>query len=189
MQNKETTVRFTIRIGMVLFFVITLNIVSIGYGGTDSIPNFHQVNPWLYRGGAPEAAGVEKLAKLGIKTIVDLEGGWFKKEPSEIKVERQWAGKAGMKFFHVPMHPLFSPKIKDIDKALAYIADPHNKPVFVHCERGSDRTGIVIAAYRIKIEKWTVPQAYKEMKACGYRRWLLFWWKNLLYKLDSFGQK
>jgi len=177
------------RIRTSLLFIIIFNIAIIACGGTDSIRNFHQVNPWLYRGGAPESAGVEKLADMGVKTIVDLEGGWFKKETSEIKEERQWAEKAGIKFFAIPMHPFFSPKIKDVEKALSIITDPDNRPVFVHCERGSDRTGIVIAAYRIQIEKWTVPQAYKEMKKYGHRHWILFWWESRLYKIDSMKQK
>lgn len=179
-----------LRICIGLLFVTTLTIITIGYGSTDIIPNFHQVNPSLYRGGAPKTAtAVEKLARQGIKTIVNLEWESFEREGGEVKKEREWAEKMGMKFFHVPMHPFFSPKIKDIEKALVIITDPHNKPVFVHCERGSDRTGIVIAAYRIKIEGWTVQRADKEMRTYGYRRWLLFWWRHLLYKFNSSTQK
>ena len=42
-----------------------------------------------------------------------------------------------------------------------------NWPVFVHCQRGADRTGVVIAAYRISHEKWTDEQAITEAKRFG----------------------
>ena len=38
------------------------------------LPNFHQVNPQLYRGGQPKNAGLRKLKDLGVKTIVNLCG-------------------------------------------------------------------------------------------------------------------
>lgn len=149
---------------------------------TTTIPNFHKVDTNIYRGASPRQHGIEELKKLGIKTIVNLERELFEEEPGEVRKERQWAEKAGIKFIHVPMHPIFAPKVEDIEKALAYITNPANQPVFVHCERGSDRTGIVIAAYRIRYGGWTVEQTYEEMKRYGHMSILLFWWKDILYE-------
>jgi protein tyrosine/serine phosphatase len=51
--------------------------------------------------------------------------------------------------------------------------------VLVHCWHGSDRTGIVVAAYRIVFQNWNVEEAEKEFRdeRFGYHE---FWYKNLL---------
>jgi hypothetical protein len=48
--------------------------LPVGAGDTEApgVPNFHQVNAHLYRGGQPNDAGWSSLAKLGVKTVVDL---------------------------------------------------------------------------------------------------------------------
>ena len=147
------------------------------------LPNFSQVEPWLYRGGRPRQDGLKQLLFMGIKTIVNLERGWFESEPDEVKKECEFAVENGIRFEHIPLHPFFGPKSKDIDKILSVIVNPANHPVFVHCRRGSDRTGIVIAAFRIQYHAWTVDQAYEEMKRYGHRNILFFWWKNILTQL------
>lgn len=167
----------------VLLFLLTLS--SGVDGNSETVPNFHQVNPWLYRGARPRQEGILYLKQMGIETIVNLEAELLEQEPGEVKKERDWAKEAGIRFEHIPMHPICTPEKKDIEKVLALITDPLNHPVFVHCDRGSDRTGIVIAAYRIKYEGWTVQQAFEEMKKYGHRSIILFWWKNLLYKFKE----
>lgn len=46
------------------------------------------------------------------------------------------------------------------------------KPVLVHCEHGQDRTGLVIAAYRVTACGWTKELAMDEALTYGYRDWL-----------------
>ncbi len=161
------------------FFFLFGNYVQ---SGEMSIPNFHKVDTGIYRGARPREQGIKELKQIGIKAIVNLEREIFEKVPGEVKKEKQWAEEAGIKFFHVPMHPFFAPKKEEIERALAYITDPANHPVFVHCDRGSDRTGVVIAAYRIRLNGWNFEKAYEEMKRYGHRDKLLFWWKNSLSK-------
>lgn len=167
-----------------LIFVLTMNCLSFSGDNTQfhsiSIPNFHKVDTYIYMGARPRQQGIRELKQMGIKTIVNLEREIFEKVPGEVKKEKQWAEEAGIKFFHVPMHPFFAPKMEEIERALAYITEPSNHPVFVHCDRGSDRTGIVIAAYRMRVYGWNFEKAYEEMKRYGHRDKLLFWWKNSL---------
>jgi len=41
--------------------------------------------------------------------------------------------------------------------------DPQSSPVFVHCAGGKDRTGYVMASYRMIFENWTADDAIEEM--------------------------
>jgi len=48
------------------------------------------------------------------------------------------------------------------------VTDTNNLPVFVHCERGADRTGMMCAMYRIIVCGWTKPEAIDERKNGGF---------------------
>jgi protein tyrosine/serine phosphatase len=65
------------------------------------------------------------------------------------------------------MSGLGRPTDEQVERALAIIDARENWPVFVHCQRGADRTGVVIAAYRISHEQWTDEQAIAEAKRFG----------------------
>jgi protein tyrosine/serine phosphatase len=56
----------------------------------------------------------------------------------------------------------------DVVQFLKIVADTNNLPVFVHCERGADRTGTMCAMYRIVFCGWTKPEAIREMKEGGF---------------------
>ncbi len=65
------------------------------------------------------------------------------------------------------------PDDKDIEQVLATINDPENQPVLVHCKKGADRTGVVIAIYRITHNGWTSQQAKAEANRYGMKPWQL----------------
>jgi len=166
---------------VILILIINYEIVL---SSEIKIVNFHKVNENIYRGGRPTEEGIKELKKLGIKSILNLEKGFFNNTPKYVKREERLAKEAGIIFLNIPMHPLFSPKEADIEEAIKKLTDPSLYPIYVHCERGSDRTGIVIAAYRIKIEGWSYQKAYEEMKKFGHRKRILFWWKNVLKRMS-----
>jgi protein tyrosine/serine phosphatase len=51
---------------------------------------------------------------------------------------------------------------------LAVVGDPARQPVFVHCLRGSDRTGMAVAVYRMSAEGWSREEAIDEMVRGGF---------------------
>lgn len=172
------------RLSMVLFLVITLIVLSTRNVSTDSIPNFCQVHSWLYRGGQPTQMGLTKLHQMGIKTIINLEYDFwefFQEGQGEVKREQEWVAKANMKFEHIRMHPILAPKPEEIDRVLTLIRDQNNWPIYIHCEQGVNRTGIIIGAYRVKFEGWIPQQAYKEMVRLGFHRYR-FWWKRAFFR-------
>jgi len=138
------------------------------------LPNFYQINSNLYRGGQPTEAGVKELAKIGVKTIIDLRGG-----EKVARRERLWVEKAGIRFIVVNLSNWFKPKTADINQILQIIDVAENKPVYVHCRRGANRTGTVIAAYRISRDNWTAKQANREAKKFGHGWWQV-WMKDFI---------
>lgn len=134
----------------------------------DPAGNFSQVSPELYRGGRPDQPGIEALVRLKVKTIVDLEN-----DNAAIAKERTWAEAAGIKFVSEPMNGLDTPNDQEVDDILAKLNDPQNQPVYVHCMQGHDRTGLIVALYRVFIGGWTPKEAHDEMMALGYNSLLI----------------
>jgi tyrosine-protein phosphatase SIW14 len=142
------------------------------------LPNFHQVSEHLYRGAQPKPGGVGRLASLGIKTIIDLRAA-----DENSRAEEAEAKAAGLRFFSVPMAGVGRPAEAQVERILAIINAPENQPVFVHCRRGADRTGTIIACYRISHDGWTPEQAQQEASKYGMG-WWEFGMKDYLRKLD-----
>src|SRR5689334_24940670 len=101
----------------------------------EGVPNFHQVNDWIYRGGQPTPQGFRSLAKMGVKTVIDLRSSSEQAGDEKKEVEA-----AGMFYVHVPLHGYRSPKPADLDRAFSVLDDRSQWPVFVHCREGMDRT-------------------------------------------------
>jgi tyrosine-protein phosphatase SIW14 len=125
------------------------------------IPNFHQVNEHVYRGGQPSPESWQSLAKIGVKTVVDLR----REDEHSTAEEAKAVAAAGMHYINVPMKGVVAPTNEQIAKVLAALNS--QEPVFVHCKKGSDRTGTVIACYRISHDRWQRQQALQEAKSHG----------------------
>jgi len=126
------------------------------------VPNFHKVDDHLYRGGQPTPLGIRNLAQHGIRTVVDLRGRNAQAEREQREVE-----KAGMHYVHIPMSTTAQPTDRQISDALSVLNDRAAWPVFVHCAGGRDRTGAVVACYRISRYKWSNAEALAEARRAG----------------------
>lgn len=125
-----------------------------------AIDRFHQVDARLYRGAQPAPAEFKDLAGKGIKTVLDLRDGDRSEEQKLVKA-------AGMRYINVPMKGFALPTDEQISKALSTIDDKASVPVFVHCRLGKDRTGTVVACYRIARERWENERALREARTLG----------------------
>ena len=132
----------------------------------NKLPNFHKVTDKLYRGAQPKPGGLSTVSRLGIKTIINLRD-----DDQRAKDEESEARTAGLRYFNIPVGRWGRPVDADIDRVMSIITDPENQPVFVHCQRGADRTGVVIAVYRIAHDGWTSEQAKDEAKHYGLKPW------------------
>ena len=130
------------------------------------VPNFGEVTPHLYRGAQPSPQGFQALAAMGIDIVVDAR---LSHKSSEKKVVTA----AGMQYISIPWHCMF-PKDKAMAQFLAVLRENPRKKIFVHCRLGDDRTGMMIAAYRMAVDHWTADEALKEMLQFGMNRSICF---------------
>jgi tyrosine-protein phosphatase SIW14 len=165
--------------GFVALLVTTMCAISIAYDKANSstvfvtteptiarklavpgVPNLGEVSSTLFRGAQPTQEGFQKLAEMGISIVVDL------RERGR-EAERQQVTKFGMRYVAIPWN-CFHPEDTDMARFLRLLHDNHGKKVFVHCQTGDDRTGMMIAAFRMAEEGWTAEEAMKEMEAYGF---------------------
>jgi len=130
------------------------------------VANFGEVTPHLYRGAQPSLQGFQGLAAMGIDIVIDAR---LSQKSSEKKVVTA----AGMRYISIPWHCMF-PKDKAMAQFLAVLRENPNKKIFVHCRLGDDRTGMMIAAYRMAVDNWTAAEAYAEMMQFGMNREICF---------------
>ena len=126
------------------------------------VSNFGEVTPHLFRGGQPKKTGYEHLKQMGIDIVVDVRLSGKDKEKKDVT-------KTGMEFVSMPWHCLF-PKDHVFAEFLKLLRENPDKRVFVHCRYGDDRTGMMIAAYRMAVDGWTPDEARKEMEQFGFHR-------------------
>ena len=140
----------------------------------ENLPNFHQVNENLFRGGEPSPEGIRQLAVLGIKTIIS-----FRDHSEKVRREKRIAEENGLHFINLHLSNWFASKDKEIHTIIEIIRDPAHHPVFIHCKRGADRTGTVVAVYRMMFDGWTDKQANREAKLRGIGWWQV-WMKDYI---------
>jgi protein tyrosine/serine phosphatase len=128
-------------------------------------PKISRVDDHLYRGRQPRRDDFPALKKMGIRTVLDLRGGPIHKPREQKEVEG-----AGMHYISIRLSGIFAPSYDQMNRILAVLQDLSRAPVFVHCRRGDDRVGMVIACYRIVHDHWTNEQALAEAREHGISR-------------------
>lgn len=136
-------------------------------------PNLHKVTDTLYRSAQPSAEGMRNLRDLGIKTIVSLRA--FHSDRAEI-------GNTGLGYEHIFMKT-WHPEREDAVRFLKVATDPQRQPVLLHCQHGADRTGSMVAIYRVAVQGWSMQDAAQEMTEGGFGFHEV--WVNLIPWLNS----
>lgn len=117
----------------------------------------------LYRSGQPEGLDWARLNyRYHIHTVVNLRSRDERREGDWYEAEHQAADKYEQRLVELPMDDPV-PTGEQADSWLRIAADPANWPILVHCERGKDRTGTLIALYRMYLQGWTLKQAMDEL--------------------------
>jgi len=132
------------------------------------VENLHKVSNFLYRGAQPTKEGMQQLKKLGINTIVNLRS---------LHSDHDEIGDTGLSYEHIFMNT-WDAEDKEVVRFLKIVTDLNRTPVFVHCQRGADRTGTMCAIYRVAVQNWRKDEAIEEMVKGGFG--FLTRWQNLI---------
>ena len=116
--------------------------------------NLYKVSDALYRGEQPTDEGFKELEKIGIKTVVNLRS---------LHSDRDELEGTTLAYEHIRMEA-WDPEHDEVEAFLKIVTDSEKQPVFVHCLHGADRTGTMVAVYRIVIEGWENEKAINEMR-------------------------
>ncbi len=160
------------------------------HGDDEQLPNLQKVGNELWRGGQPSKDGFLRLKEKGVKTVINL-----REEPASIALERKLAAELGFDFVSIPLRPFDIPEARKIDEFLEIMKDVNRHSVFVHCLHGMDRTGLIVAVYRMSAHDWSFPDAYDEMLKMGFHeafqnlKQVVVSYADLLKKLPSEQQR
>jgi tyrosine-protein phosphatase SIW14 len=145
-----------------LYIGVVLGVCTPGFAAEKGLVNFSKVNDSLYRGAQPNATAMRQLQAMGIKSIISL------RMTNEVWIEEPaLAAAASMSYTNIPLDNLSAPTDAQTASVLAAI-ESMPKPVFIHCQFGCDRTGTMIACYRIRHDQWPNLKAMKEALAHGF---------------------
>ena len=103
---------------------------------TEQLLNCIQVTESVYSGAVPEGhLAFEELKKLGIKTVVSVDG---------MKPNVELAASCGLRYVHLPhgYDGISSQRLQEIAKALQELP----KPIYVHCHHGKHRSPAATAS-------------------------------------------
>ena len=133
----------------------------------NGVPNLQRVDNDILRGGQPTPEGWLWLKNMGVTNVVKLD---TEAEGSDAAAER-----LGVTVHHFPIpfsEQFFGPVNKDNLWGAVDCIQPHT---YIHCEHGRDRTGLVVACWRLKhgVPK---PDAEREMIGLGFHKELFGLW-------------
>jgi protein tyrosine/serine phosphatase len=116
---------------------------------------------------------MKSLKVLGIKSVINLRS--FHSDKDEL------AG-TGLKGFHFKTKP-WNAETEDVIAFLKIVNDTNNLPVFIHCQRGADRTGTMCAMYRLALCGWSKEEALAELRDGGFHFAPI--WANLVKFIEK----
>lgn len=142
---------------------------------THGIPNFAIVDAdkGIYRGGQPTKAGWDWLRLQGVQWDIKLNT-WDECPESYV-----FTNAVPIWIDYIPItlnEQIFGLNEYNVDSAIqSLINRPYN--TYIHCEHGQDRTGLIVAIYRVRVDGWTKQQAEQEMLAHGFHKSLFGLWR------------
>ena len=140
--------------------LIVLTLLLAGCSTTHHSLDISEIAPGVYDGRKPHGdADFQALRAKGIKTIINIQTMTWDIEP-----ERKHALKNGFGFVNVPITASpFGPREEKVQRLFETMAAATNQPVYVHCLLGRDRTGVLMALYRVYYENCSPEDAWAEM--------------------------
>jgi protein tyrosine phosphatase (PTP) superfamily phosphohydrolase (DUF442 family) len=123
---------------------------------THALHNLHHLGK-LISGGVPEGdPGFEELKKMGVKTVISVDGA----TPDLARAEAR-----GMRYVHIPITYSEVPEKQKLEIARAIRDLPG--PVYIHCHHGKHRSPAATAAAAVALGLATPDEGIAFMKTAG----------------------
>ena len=145
---------------LALALVLAASSTLSSAGCARTLYNFGEVEPGkLLRSAQPSPLFLRWVsARHGVRTLINLRG----RTPG---FESRFAAENGIRLFSFDLSASHPPTQADVDRFLAILDDPTSYPILVHCRQGVDRTGYMLALYRLARDGWPADRALAEMRA------------------------
>lgn len=129
--------------------------------------NLHRVTDWLYRSEQPDEVGMRHLTQFGIRTVINLRG--FNSDTDVVQ---------GLPIAN-PRVRVHTWRVRDhhVLRVLTLLRQPERGPFLIHCLHGADRTGLMVAMFRIVEQGWSKSEALAELMHGGFGYHGM--WKNI----------
>jgi len=165
-----------------LFAFTTLILISTAQLVSADPMSFQQITENIYAGGKPSMDDLVMLRALGVKQIINLQGGNLGgnrqfddivlsiqpgESPRAIQAESFAAETLGMNEISLPLPSyasLWTSVPENLPKVLNIMANAKDK-IYVHCEHGIDRTGLVVSLFRVQQLNETPAQAREQWRS------------------------
>jgi len=121
------------------------------------LENLFRIDDGVYRSEQPSKKDFKALEAFGIDEVLNLR---------RYHSDNKEAESTTIKLHRIKTHA-HSISEKQVTEALRIIKDREG-PILIHCRHGSDRTGAVLAMYRIVFQGYSKEDAIKEMKEGGF---------------------
>ncbi|PYC47971.1 protein tyrosine phosphatase [Litorivita pollutaquae] len=121
--------------------------------------NLEQIAPGVWRSNQPSPARIERYAKMGIKTILNLRGT---PKVSHYLLEEETCAAHGIELVSIALAARAAlPKENYLE--VIDLLDRLEKPFLFHCKSGADRAGLVAALYLLHVENAPLDVARKQL--------------------------
>lgn len=140
------------------------------------------LSPYLWRGARPDGpTQINALKASGVVHMLDLQGDWWETLTSAANHREMDGWLLNLPSTRIALNSILPPHRDDVGFAHTVMAGSIElrRPLYVHCRRGVDRTGYVIAAWRMSREGWSYERAVGEMIQNGFHRWYFYWLPRL----------
>lgn len=117
--------------------------------------NMHAIAPDVWRSNHPTPRRFDRLAAMGIRTIVSLRGSGT--APWAL-LEQEACARLGISLETVALQSRAAPPKAELQKLIALFRRVE-KPLLIHCKSGADRAGLASAIYLLVIEQRPLAQA------------------------------
>lgn len=121
--------------------------------------NLFRVTPEFWRAAQPTPTQIDRMARQGLRTIVNLRGG---REHGSWPLEREACERNDVKLIEFVVRSRETPSRDTIHEARRFFKEL-NYPVLVHCKSGADRAGMMSALYLILHENRPVREAMRQL--------------------------